>query len=497
MSVVQKQGAEKLKKIIKGSNMASYDDARHDFWTYCQMRFPKFYTDDKVYLHQVADTLQGIFEHTLINPKTGKPYRKVTISIPPRHGKSFILSLFNEWCMGKDNETRIINASYNDFLATRFSRMVRDGIDATKVDPDLVIFSDVFPGTRIKAGDAAMQMWSLEGQFFNFLATGFGGTITGVGCRIGIIDDPVKNHIEAANEATLDNQYSWYTDTFLSRLEEDAIQIIVMTRWSTKDLVGRILASEDGPNWLEINMPACADEATETTLCPKLLSWESYMSKKKLISPEIFDANYNGKPMDKKGRLYESFATYTDIPRDDQGRPLFEKIVSYTDTADEGADFLCSLTAGVYKGEAWVLDLIYSDEPMEVTEPLTAAMLARHNVEYAKIESNNGGKGFARSVERLLWENHKTRKVRVEWFHQSENKVARIQVAAFYISTHIYFPVDWAKRWPAYYEAMTRYQRKGKNPHDDAPDGTTGLAELVQNGAGRRKMKFGYRALMG
>ena len=97
----------------------------------------------------------------------------------------------------------------------------------------------MFPASRIKQGDASTQLWSLEGQFFNYLATGSGGTITGVGCRIGIIDDPIKNDKEAFNDRVLDEQWAWYCDTFLSRIEEGGLQIVNMTRWSTRDLCGR------------------------------------------------------------------------------------------------------------------------------------------------------------------------------------------------------------------------------------------------------------------
>lgn len=116
-----------------------------------------------------------------------------------------------------------------------------------------------------------MQLWSLEGQFFNYLAAGFGGTITGVGCNIGIIDDPIKNDKEAFNDRVLEEQWSWYTDTFLSRIEEGGLQIVNMTRWSTKDLCGRLLSSDDGDEWYVFCRQAY-DEATGMMLCEELLS---------------------------------------------------------------------------------------------------------------------------------------------------------------------------------------------------------------------------------
>lgn len=109
-------------------------------------------------------------------------------------------------------------------------------------------------------------------------------------------------------------------------------------------------------------------------------------------------------------------------------------------------------------------------------------MLYIYGVNKAKFESNNGGRGFARSVRRILLEKLGTNKCVIKWFHQSKNKQARILSNATWVMEHIYFPVGWQNRWSDYYEAMTKYQREGKNKHDDAPDSTTGIAEDLSKG---------------
>lgn len=458
--------------------------AQRSFYEYCKLMNPKFFRDDRPYQRELCDTLQGIFEGTL-RRENGEPYKNLMINLPPRHGKSYTLTLFVQWCMGKRNDTRVISVSYNDILAGRFARNIRDGIDADKLDSRLTIFKDVFPTTCVKRGDASAQLWSLEGQFFNYLATGFGGTITGIGCSMGIIDDPIKNDKEAFNDRTLDEQWAWYTDTFLSRVEEGGMQIIVMTRWSTKDLCGRLLSSEDGGDWYVFKRRACLDEGKKAMLCASVLSFASYMKKRRLTSPEIADANYQQEPVDIKGKLYSEFRTYEQLPRDAAGAPDFSEIISYTDTADTGSDDLVSIVAGLHKGEGYILDVLMSDEPMEKTEPQTAEQLFGYHVQTAKIESNNGGRGFARNVERLLWETWQTRSVNIEWFHQGANKQARILSGASFVMQHLLFPEDWAIRWPRYHAAMVSYQRTGSNKHDDAPDATTGIVETIQEREGR------------
>jgi predicted phage terminase large subunit-like protein len=117
---------------------------------------------------------------------------------------------------------------------------------------------------------------------------------------------------------------------------------------------------------------------------------------------------------------------------------------------------------------------------MEVTEPQTAYFLHRNNVNYALIESNNGGRGFARAVDRIIWEQYRTRFTTIKWFHQKHNKKVRILTGSNFVQEHVYFPVNWADRWPDFYQALTTYQKEGKNKNDDAPDMITGLTEMLQ-----------------
>lgn len=115
---------------------------------------------------------------------------------------------------------------------------------------------------------------------------------------------------------------------------------------------------------------------------------------------------------------------------------------------------------------------------MEITEKETAERHKKFIVNNARIESNNGGSGFARNVRRISGEigNYATI---FSWFHQSKNKKARILSNSSWVQNHIYFPFNWRDRFPEYYAAMTKYQREGKNAHDDAPDATTGVAETM------------------
>lgn len=394
------------------------------------------------------------------------------VNEPPRHGKSRTAGLLVEWVLGNDQTQKIMTGSYNETLSTMFSKNVRNDIQEEKADENRIVFSDIFPGVSIKHGDGAMNLWSLEGGYNNYLATSPTGTATGFGATLLIIDDLIKNAEEANNELTKEKHWNWFTDTMLSRLEEGGKIIIIMTRWASDDLAGRALEHfrEAGAKIRHISMKALQDDGT--MLCPEVLSRKSYEAKIKAMGADIASANYQQDPIDLKGRLYTSFKTYSGE------LPQFKEIRNYTDTADTGEDYLCSINYGVtFANEAYVLDILYTKEPMEVTEPATARMLLEGAVNLARIESNNGGRGFARNVRRILEQELGSNYTTIKRFTQTQNKQARIYSNSTWVMQHIYYPEDWKNRWPEYHNAMIKYQREGQNKHDDAPDATTGIAE--------------------
>ena len=210
-----------------------------------------------------------------------------------------------------------MTGSYNETLSTTFSKNVRNAIMEVKADENKIVFSDVFPNVKIKHGDGAMNLWSLENGYNNYLATSPTGTATGFGASLLIIDDLIKNAEEAYNEKVLTKHWDWFTNTMLSRLEEGGKIIIIMTRWSSMDLAGRALEhyKELGTKVRHINMKALQDDGT--MLCEEVLSYKSYMSKIKTMGEDIAMANYQQQPIDLKGCLYSSFKTYVDVPKDD------------------------------------------------------------------------------------------------------------------------------------------------------------------------------------
>ena len=450
---------------------AQLELARRNFFYYCQLLAGDFYKSERIYLKQLCDSFQSFMsddEHNVL-----------IINIGPRHGKSRTAGMFVQWLLGNDNSKKIMTGSYNDTLSTVFSKSVRNAIQEEKADDSITVFSDIFPDTKIKRGEGAMNLWSLEKGYNNYLATSPGGTATGFGADVIIIDDLIKSALEANNANILEGHWEWFTNTMLSRLEEGGKLIIITTRWHSEDLAGKALSKlpESGYSVKHISMRTY-DEETDTMLCEDVLSKESYFRKVKAMGADIASANYQQEPIDIKGRLYSEFKTYVD-------RPIFKRISAYTDTADTGKDYLAGYIYGeTMDKEAYILDILFTKEPMEVTEPLLARKLVENEVNLCWIESNNGGRGFARNVERLMRENHSTNHSTIKWFHQSKNKQARILTNATWLMEHVYFPEGWRNRWPELYKSLMTYQREGRNAHDDAQDALTGIAEKITANSG-------------
>ena len=438
--------------------------ARKDFFSYCRLMTPIFYKPELQYLIDLTTTFQKFYETD--------DHDVLIVNVPPRHGKSLSATHFAQWVFGINPSEKIMTGSYNETLSTVFSKQVRNGIQEQKAQPDQIVYNDIFPKTKIKYGDSAMNLWSLEGQYNNYLATSPTGTATGFGASLLIIDDLIKNSEEAFNANTLEKHWNWFVNTMLSRLETNGKIIIIMTRWHSDDLAGKALDELPalGFKVKHVNLKAVQDD--DTMLCDDVLSKKEYLQRTSVMSPEIASANYQQEPIDLQGRLYSEFKTY-------QKAPEFKEIRNYTDTADTGKDFLCSINYGVsFDNQAYVLDVLYTKEPMEVTEPKQAKMLIKDEVNRTDIESNNGGRGYARQVERIMKEMGWNKTI-VDWFHQSKNKQARIFSNATWVMENIYFPEGWRHKFPEYHEALTTYQKEGKNKHDDAPDATTGIAEMI------------------
>lgn len=441
--------------------------ARKNFWLFCRLLYPDFYKEDRLYLRDLCQTLQDFYEDKIDK-------KILVINMPPRHGKTFTARLFVLWVFGQNPKMKIITGSYNQILSSLFAQQTRDGILIEDEGIKSEYFKTIFPNVQIKHGDAAKGFWSLDGsEEKNYLATSPGGTSTGIGANILIVDDIIKTAEEAYNERVLNTHWEWYNNTLVQRMERPRKQILIMTRWSSNDLAGKMLVKRKN-NVHQICYKAVQEDGS--MLCDEIMTHDEYLDVVQEMNVDIAEANYQQEPIDQKGRLYQKFLVYDTLPDN------IIKIWNYTDTADKGADYFASLVfAETSDHKAYLLDVLYTKEPMEITENAHANMIIRNKVNHVRIEGNNGGRGFRRNSERLVKERGYYAAF-YEDFHQSANKESRILSNSAWVENNVYYPSDWSTRWPEFYLAMTTYQREGKNAHDDAPDSITGIAETINSG---------------
>ena len=254
----------------------------------------------------IAEKCQQLIQGTLGSDR-------LMLFMPPQHGKSEVVSRkLPAWALGYNPLLKIVGTSYSADLAQGFSRSIQRTIDSTE-------YSEVFPNTflnnqRIKNDDRRswvrnVDMFETVGYGGFYKAVGVGGSLTGTPADLGIIDDPVKDALEAGSPTYRQRVWEWYTDVFLTRLHNESKQILIMTRWHEDDLAGRLLKNEP-EKWVVINIPAIREDMSNNEDPRKVGEplWEERHSLQRLRdveqrSPRTFAALYQQRPVINGGNI--------------------------------------------------------------------------------------------------------------------------------------------------------------------------------------------------
>ena len=252
MSSLQLSQPVKLTKQEAASLLIKRRAAKKSLIGFARYTMPEYMPG---WYHQfISDTVDEMITGNL---------RRLIISLPPRHGKSELISRrLPAYLLGIEPDTNIIASSYSADLSSRNNRDVQRIIESES-------YRALFPNTYLNDSNSrtVAGSWLRNSDLFEvvgrkgvYRSAGVGGGITGMGGRWLIIDDPVKNREEADSATYRQVNWDWYTSTFSTRQEADARILIVMTRWHSDDLVGRLLdlAANDpkADQWKVINLPA-------------------------------------------------------------------------------------------------------------------------------------------------------------------------------------------------------------------------------------------------
>lgn len=226
---------------------------------------------------------------------------RIIVSLPPRHGKSRLLSVgTSTWCLENFPNKNVVLTSYGSNLSEDFSSKVRDQIQR---NPDKLT-------VRLRNERVDHLVTTMDGAL---MAIGLGGAITGRGADVLFIDDYIKEIKEALSPTTREYIWNWFTTTAMTRLEPDASVIIVATRWHHDDLIGKLLMEEgtleNGGDWEYIKIPAIATEndilgrKPGEALFPERYPIPKLLKNKKLLGTHFFNAIYQQDPESDETRV--------------------------------------------------------------------------------------------------------------------------------------------------------------------------------------------------
>jgi predicted phage terminase large subunit-like protein len=416
---------------------------------------------------------------------------RLIINLAPRYSKTELcVKNFIAYCLALNPAAKFIHLSYANELALDNSEAIKDIIKSDS-------YRQLFPNVQVKHRTDSKHKWYTTSGG-GVYATAAGGQVTGFGAGqvdeeglddffseendpskfsgALIIDDPIKP--EDANSPLLREKINKRFDsTIRNRVNSrNTPIIIIMQRVHEDDLCGHLLSNEPDV-WTVLSLPCVKNYGTKDAeaLWPFKHTLEELL-RMEVDNPVNFHRQYQQKADSVTGKLYKTFRIYKERPR------FLPTIKAVVDTADEGSDFLCSIVYAPTSSGIYLLDVYYTQAGMEVTEEETARQMKSYNVQECFIESNNGGRSFARNVERISRE-HQNWGTKFTWRHQNKNKESRIFTQAAEVQNMIYYPENWQKMWPLFAKAVKSFLSEGGNSHDDGPDALTMVIETQRLGS--------------
>jgi len=394
--------------------------------------------------------------------------KRVIINMPPRHTKSeFASYLLPSWYLGKFPKKKVIQCSNTAELAVGFGRKVRNLVGSEA-------YAKVFPGVHLRQDSKAAGRWATNesGEYF---AIGVGGTVTGKGADLLIIDDPHSEQEAAAaahNADVYQKVYEWYTSGPRQRLQPGGTIVIVMTRWADGDLTGRVLKDslerEKGEQWDLIELPAILPSGKP--LWPEFWSLDELEALKEELPASKWNAQYQQKPTGEEGAIVKR-EWWRVWERDKP--PACEFLIQSWDTAftkNERSDYSACTTWGVFyinedPNDVNVILLDAFQERMEFPELKTKAQELYHEWEPDAfiIEAKAAGSPLIFELRRMG--------ISVSEFTptRGNDKFVRLNsVTDLFKSGKVWAP---DKRWA--YEVIEQMASFPNASHDDLVDSST------------------------
>ena len=427
-----------------------------------------------------------------------KPGDALIITMPPRHSKTETVKAWLEWMLGQFPDAEALYASYSVRLARTSSRSIRNEI-ATGL-----AFPKFFPNVALAADSQAATDWGTNlGGFFR--AAGVGGSITGMGGRFVVVDDPLKDRKAAESEIVREGIWQWFTSALLTRLSPDAILVLMHTRWHPADLAGRVLDMLEegegdelgGLSWKHLNLAAIHDDPSTIDPVGRELGealWPQRFTLKRLLGMKAaneydFEALYQQRPRKRGGQIFSDSPTRYETPNLEDARIVItvDTASSQRKTADFTAFTVMAGRGSLAEMQADILEVRHARLDLTQLGVVALDLQARYGVVIVVEET-------AQSMPILQYLT--TIGVRVKGVRPVGDKFTRAQpYAAAWNSGRVRLPADapWVAPFLSEHGSFTGTTA---DDHDDQVDsGAYAWAELVTQ-SGVPQTATGTRAAM-
>ncbi len=430
--------------------------ARRSFFHFC-----RYYDCDFVHARPFVKDICEAFQEV-----EDKKIKSLSVSLPPRAGKSYITSLFCAWTLGKNPDKSVMRNACTATLFLKFSYDVRAILKDER-------FKRVFPDVSLSDDKANLQGWNTnKSKQVGYFGAGVGGTIIGFGAsNVAITDDLYRGIEDALSDTVNDRIIQWKESTHDSRFETGCARIDIGTRWSVNDVIGRGINETIYDK--SIIVPALDDKGN--SFCEAVMTTEEYKQVQKRTAKEIWLAEYQQQPIDIEGRLFSDYKRINQKEFDEFiSTNQVEGTLAYIDVSDTGMDYTAMAIAAIVKNQTYIVDYVFNRDNTDLTIPQCAALLNKWNVSYCRVESNNMGAMFARNLQNLT-------KTKILQVANTTNKITRIIMQSAFISQRMQFVVKEEQQCLTFIENMLSFSKEGKNKHDDAPDCLAGLSLFLQS----------------
>lgn len=447
---------EVLKQYLK------FELAKREFWQFC-LHYDKEFFESRLFLKEIADAMQDVSDGEI---------KSLSVSLPPRAGKSYITSCFCAWTLGNHPKESVMRNTCTATLYTKFSYDVRDIVRSLK-------FQQIFPDVKLSSDKANLQGWNTDkSKQVGYFGAGVGGTIIGFGAsKIAITDDLYRGIEDALNENMNAKVIQWKQATHDSRMESGCARIDIGTRWTVNDVIGSQYEKKQYDK--SISIPALGDD--DKSFCESVMTTEEYHDKRKKTANEIWMAEYQQKPIDIKGMLFgdikqispDEFDKIKSHKKPD-GSNAIDGCFGYVDVSDQGKDFTACAIGALVGNDVYIVDYVFDKSNTDVTIPMVADVLKKWDVKYCRVESNSMGAMFARQLQRHTG-------TKILQVSNTQNKITRIIMQSAFINQKMTFVKYDKINSTAFIENLMSFSKEGKNKNDDAPDCVAGLSMFIQS----------------